>query len=234
MTTTTINRANGRAIYTTTSLPPHHGENLKRDGPGSPHSEYEIRRRAFRRASDILYLYQDLFTTFITLTYKDQHHDYQKIRNDLKNYFTRNRVSYIAVVEKHKSGNYHIHAITSNLHGLYYSGYRDKRGQRQCKWLPWEKNIGITDVKFISGTDEFFKVEKYIFKYMTKSEKVGSKYYLSSRDLRVFHTSVEKGGIPVEMLHNYPIDNIERFRYNLDNISINGEKIFYGRNTSIN
>lgn len=229
----TINRANARAVYTTTNLKEQSlrsHEELSGDG-SSGRSSYEAKRRAFKRAEDLIYLYSDYFMCFVTLTYKNQHSDYHKIINDIKNYFSRNGIVYIAVVEKHKSGNYHIHAITSELPDVYKSDFRDKRGNPQYKWEPWEKNLGITDVKFISGTDENFKIHKYIFKYMNKSEKIGGRYFLKSRVLKMFHCNLSKGGIAVELIHKKPLDFSTQKIYTVDNKTLIVRKDYYGNNS---
>lgn len=97
--------------------------NLVRNPKGSGHSgNYSARRRAFNRGSAILYCNQHKLTTFLTLTYAKQHSNYQKILNDIKNHFSRKRISYLAVVEKHKSGFYHIHMITSDLENVISFG----------------------------------------------------------------------------------------------------------------
>lgn len=227
----TFNRASGRAVYTLSSIDERSlrsHEFLNGDG-SSGRSAYEAKRRAFKRAEDLIYCHQDKFFCFLTLTYKKQHSDYHKVLNDFKNYFSRKGITYIAVVEKHKSGFYHIHAMTSELPNIYLSNYKDKRGQRQYKWADWENNIGITDVKFISGTDEFFKVHKYIFKYMQKSEKIGGRYFLKSRDLKIYHGNVYKGDIPTEMMHN-PLDYSVKHYYNKNDINIIVTKEYYARN----
>lgn len=242
MTTLTINRGNNRAIYTYTSLPYTKRDNLcgfRQLRYGSVGAAAESRRRAFRRASDLLYLYQDLFTSFVTLTYRDQHHNISKVTNDFKNYFSRKGITYVAVVEKHRSGNYHIHAITSDLPDCYESDYfvvgHFGRPQRQIKWRPWENNLGITDVKFISGTDNMFRIEKYIFKYMSKSEKIGGRYFYKSRDLKIqktssyqYHGYLQDMYVP-EISNGNTVDHSEIFSYNVNNINITGEKIFYDR-----
>lgn len=233
MSTLTIQRAQGRAIYTYTNL--FRGNFRDHDmmaGDGSSgRSEYVAKRRAFNRAEAILYLHQDKFFCFVTLTYKDQHHDYERIKNDIKNYFTRRGITYVAVVERHKSGNFHIHAITSELPDLYRSDYFDKRGNPQVKWAPWERNIGITDVKFISGTDDRFRIHKYIFKYISKSERVGGRYFLKSRDLKIGRYSmISTEDVFLMPEHNRnPIDFETYNEYNGDNYNLIVERTYYGR-----
>lgn len=157
----------------------------KSNEESSERATQESRRRAFARGSDIIYLNRSKLTTFITLTYKKQHSDYNKVVQDLKNSFSRRHISYIAVVERHKSGCLHIHAITSDLENVVSL----RRGK--YSWKSWQR--GFSDVKFLKDTDDKFRVEKYIFKYMNKSEKIGGRYFLKSNDL-----TLRKGITPEE------------------------------------
>lgn len=190
-------------------------------GIGSPsiHSSYVSKRRAFNRASAIIYCNQHILTTFVTLTYKHQHDDYKTIINDLKNLFSRRKIEYIAVVEKHKSGMYHVHAITSDLPNIVSL----RKGKYSC--ADWHK--GFSDVKFISGTDEKFRIEKYLFKYMQKGEKIGGRYFLKSRNLTVKKYSYKFGDVPKPIMQNWPIDIKEKFLYNVDNINVIIEREYY-------
>lgn len=195
-------------------------------GIGSPseHSKYVARRRAFNRGSAILYCNKERLNTFITLTYKKQHSDYNIIKQDLKNVFSRKKIDYLAVVEKHKSGNYHIHAITSDLENIISL----RKGK--YSWGDWKK--GFSDVKFISGTDEKFRVELYIFKYLQKAEKIGGRYFLKSRNLTVKRFSYPYGVFPKPMLENRPVDISTYNIYNGMDYCLIVERNFYERNTS--
>lgn len=183
-------------------------------------SSYSSRRRAFNRGSAIIYCNQDILTCFVTLTYRVQHSNYQIIINDLKNVFTRNHIQYIAVVEKHKSGFYHVHAITSDLGNFVVSLRKGKHSLSI-----WKK--GFSDVKFISGTDEKFKIGLYIFKYMNKAEKIGGRYFLKSRNLTVKRYSYPNGAFPREFIYNKPIDFKQYNIYNHGNTYLTVERIFY-------
>lgn len=185
-------------------------------------SEYESRRRAFQRGSNILYLHQDKLTTFVTLTYKSQTNDYKKVVNDLNEVFSRRKISYIAVVEKHKSGMLHIHAITSDLPNVVSL----RKGK--FSWKSWRR--GFSDVKFIGDTDDKFRIEKYIFKYMKKSEKIGGRWFLKSNDLTL------KEEDPRFAIRNLPfmcqrgvssLDTVTEKVYNIDGLKIPVRKEFY-------
>lgn len=193
-------------------------------GSHSSRSEYVSRRRAFNRGSAILYCNKDRLNTFITLTYKKQHADYNIIKQDLKNIFSRKKIDYLAVVEKHKSGNYHIHAITSDLDNIISL----RKGK--YSWKDWKK--GFSDVKFLSGTDEKFRVELYIFKYIQKAEKIGGRYFLKSRGLTVNRYSYPHGVLPKPMLEDRPVDIHSYNIYNGIDYSLIVERNFYERNIS--
>lgn len=185
-------------------------------------SDYVSRRRAFNRAKSMIYCNKNLLTTFLTLTYRKQHHDYKKILNDMKDAFTRKGIQYIAVVEKHKSGNYHIHAITTNLPNVVSL----RKGK--YSWSEWTK--GFSDVKMISNVDEKFRIELYLFKYMTKSEKIGGRFILSSRGLKVKRITYLQGSFPRPFLDDRPIDIREYNIYNKNEYKLSVERIYYERN----
>lgn len=135
---------------------------------------FESKRQAFKRASDLLFFNSDL-RYFVTLTYRKQHKDYQMVLNDIKNLsrFETN-LKYIGVVEKHRSGCLHIHLITNKIATVSY-----KEGKLSSK--NWHK--GFSDVVHISTFDKNFNVMKYLFKYLKKSDKVGGRWVLKSRNL---------------------------------------------------
>lgn len=193
---------------------------LSGDG-SSGSSAYSARRRAFNRASAIIYCNKEILNTFLTLTYKKQHCDYNKVKNDLKNYFSRKGIQYLAVVEKHKSGMYHIHLLTSTLPNVISL----RKGK--YSWKDWKP--GFSDVKFISGTDEKFRVEKYIFKYMTKSEKIGGRYFLKSRGLTVKRYSYPFGALPTPVVQGWPVDFSEYNIYNGHDYCLTVGKDYYER-----
>lgn len=197
---------------------------ILRNGYPSAHSKYVSRRRAFNRCSAIIYCNKERLNTFLTLTYKHQHSDYKKCVSDLKEVFSRRHISYLAVVEKHKSGKLHIHCLTSDLQNIvtlrkgYYS------------WGSWRR--GFSDVKFLSSTDDKFRVEKYIFKYMSKAEKIGGRYFLKSRDLTVRRYSYLYGDLPKPMIREWPIDYFERNIYSGSDYHISVERRYYEYNAS--
>lgn len=199
-----------------------HDTMKKKEAGKSTRAEYEGRRRAFQRGSNIIYLHQDKLTTFVTLTYKKQTDDYKKVITDIKEVFSRRGISYIAVVERHKTGMLHIHAITSDLENVVSL----RKGK--YSWKSWRR--GFSDVKFIGDTDDKFRIEKYIFKYMKKSEKIGGRYFLNSRDLTIKEEDPRyvTRKLPFltkerQCLLDYFIDKV----YNIDGIEVPVRKEFY-------
>lgn len=218
MNITSYNKNDAYVITLSNSCQNRTHEVLSGNG-SSGRSEYCSKRRAFNRASAIIYCNSHKFSCFLTLTYKNQHSDYNKIINDLKNNFTRRGISYIAVVEKHKSGNYHIHALTSDLPSIVSL----RRGK--YSWSLWR--LGFSDIKFISTVDEKFRIEKYIFKYMFKSSKIGGRYFLKSRDLTVRKNSYKFGDLPKPILHDWEVDFSEYNIYNKNDYKLSVERRFY-------
>lgn len=190
----------------------------------SERAKYESRRRAFQRGSNIIYLHREKLTTFVTLTFKNQTDDYMKVKTALNEAFSRRGISYLAVIEKHKSGMLHIHALTSDLPNVVSL----KKGK--YSWKSWRR--GFSDVKFVKDTDEKFRIEQYIFKYMKKSEKIGRQWYLKSQDLTLREEDPRFVVRELERLLHIRQYKLERFIKNL--YSINGydipvEKEFYAR-----
>lgn len=138
-------------------------------------SEYESRRRAFSLASLKLAQNPDM-NVFLTLTYDPKKNPNPDYLNDLKNLFRGTGAKYIATFERHKHNPcLHIHLITN----YNFPTYINENGFPSIK--KWHK--GFSSVKYLSDTDQNFRVAKYIFKYITKSEKIKHKFVYSSRGL---------------------------------------------------
>ena len=215
-------------VVTTSSTgfaPQSHEKLISGIGISTEHSKAVSKARAFANGSACVYCNQIKLSTFVTLTYREQTQNYKMILNDIKNLFTRNHVSYIAVVERHKSGNLHIHAICSDLPGVVSL----RPGKYSCS--AWHK--GFSDVQFISQTDDKFRIESYIFKYLTKAEKVGGRYILKSRDMVVKKFSYPFGVLPKPFLDGRPIDKQYAYEYNVDRLTIITEKTFYASRNKI-
>ena len=177
-------------------------------------SEYESKRRAFQRGSHILYLNQDRLSTFVTLTYKKQTDNYDKVVNDIQESFGRRGISYIAVVEKHKSGMLHVHAITSDLPNVVSL----RKGKHS--WKSWRR--GFSDVKYIGDTDDKFRIEKYIF--------IGGRYFLKSNDLTLREEDPRYAIRKIPELcqqSRCSLDTVQEKTFEIDGVRIPMRKEFY-------
>lgn len=101
---------------------------------------------------------------FLTLTYADQHNDPNRIHNDLKRFWLRLKykyptLKYIAIVEPHASGNFHIHMLLSDTTGqpLYipYDELRDIWG------------LGMIEIERLDDVDH---MGAYFVAYFTNME----------------------------------------------------------------
>lgn len=161
-------------VYTPNSGTSNSRSSTKATPSDSLASLRSARSRAFNRCQRLVWFNTDL-TVFTTLTYKRQHKNYKMILDDIKNIFTRNGTKYIAVVERHKTGNFHIHAIIDDTQPV------ESKRLGKVSLKNWHK--GWSDVKYLKDTDENFNVALYMLKYINKSEKIGGRYFLSSRNL---------------------------------------------------
>lgn len=139
-------------------------------------SAYESRRRAYSLASLKVALNPDM-TVFITLTYDPKRCQKDTYLDDLKNFFRHYRgAKYLATFEKHqKNPMYHIHLITN----IFPDVYVNENGYLSCSH--WHR--GFSSVKYLNDFDDSFRASKYVFKYITKGEKIKHKYVYSSRNL---------------------------------------------------
>lgn len=193
---------------------PNINKNCQRDFTKKNEISFESKRQAFKKASNLLFFNSDM-QYFVTLTYRKQHKDYSMVLNDLKNFSRReNNLKYIGVVEKHKSGNLHIHLITNKIKTVSH-----RVGCLSA--LAWKK--GFSDVRAVSDFNEQFNIFKYLFKYLQKSEKIGGRWVLKSRNLNkpsVVHYEKDlKGTLQyLEFLerNNYSIDKKVVRGYRLD------------------
>lgn len=153
---------------------PNINKNIQRDFTKKNEISFESKRQAFKKASNLLFFNPDM-QYFVTLTYRKQHKNYSMVLDDLKNFSRSQKIfKYVGVVEKHKSGNLHIHLITNKIKTVSH-----RVGCQSA--LAWKK--GFSDVRAISDFDEQFNIFKYLFKYLQKSEKIGGRWVLKSRNL---------------------------------------------------
>jgi len=209
----TTKRLNNKMMGT---IVPNINKNSQVDFKKKNSISYESKRQAFKRASELLYFNDDL-QFFLTLTYRKQHSNYKKVLDDLKNFsrYEKN-LKYIGVVEKHKSGNLHIHLITNKIQLTSYK--LDKLSAKNWK-------LGFSDVVHISTFDKNFNIMKYLFKYLEKSDKVGGRWVLKSRNLSkpfVYHRKLD-----INQTYRY-LDNLDKSNYHIDKLEI---KDYYLRDT---
>lgn len=86
-----------------------------------------------------------------------------------------NTFKYIYVMEYQKRGSIHVHMICNNW--LEYDSLRV--GKLSVKL--WDK--GFSDVRTIESFDSNFKPYLYLFKYMHKTERIGSSFIHTSRNI---------------------------------------------------
>lgn len=88
---------------------------------------------------------------------------------------TRKKLKYIWVMEYQKRGSLHVHMITND----FFQTHINKYGYEQL--TNWKH--GFTQVQTVENTDENFKPYLYLFKYMHKSQRIGSSFIHVSRGL---------------------------------------------------
>lgn len=162
--------------------------------PNSVRSFRESRRRAFSLASLKIAENPDLIN-FVTLTYDPKKNSDPNYLNDLKNLFRGLNAKYLATFERHKNNPcLHIHLLTNVDLGFY----KNEFGYYSCS--RWHK--GFSSVRFLSDTDDQFVASKYIFKYMSKSEKIKHKFVYSSRGLLTDPEYIDIDLHPSNQLYN--------------------------------
>lgn len=138
-------------------------------------------RRAFSRAKMLAFFNPDL-TQFITLTYKQQNNTPEQVQSDIKRFLRLQRknkktpLKYIYVLEYQKRGSIHVHMVANDVLDCETNknGYLSVKG-----WYS-----GFTSVKqiHISQFDNEFKPYLYLFKYMSKAQRVGKSFIHCSRN----------------------------------------------------
>ena len=137
-------------------------------------------RRAFARTKLLAYFNSDL-QFFITLTYKVNQLSVDTVLKDMKKFLRKERktkpeLKYIYVFEQQKRGSIHIHMITNSE----FDTYINSNGYKSLK--NW--GMGFTSIKQMNSSsfDKNFKSYLYLFKYMTKSQRVGKSFVHTSRN----------------------------------------------------
>ena len=149
--------------------------------------------RSVRRARVTIYdcVASGNFTTFVTLTFKDQTED-REIALDRLSQFTRamrdryGKFAYLFVFERHKKGGIHIHGVIKDVgfnieKSVNAKGNNIRRNGKQIYDLcDWE--FGFSSFESINDNG---KIARYISKYITKEivREFGRKSYLCSKGL---------------------------------------------------
>lgn len=145
------------------------------------------RARSFSRAKKQIFFNPDL-RYFVTLTYKENMQDYEKLLTDMKVYFKTERRNgkepkYLWVAEKQKRGALHVHMICNDFITLEKNKYNKLTLKHWPHGFDNIEDITIYDKK---NTDLNFKPFLYLYKYMNKSERVGGRFVHTSRNLNNF------------------------------------------------
>lgn len=146
---------------------------------------------AYERVERQVFLNKDL-NSFITITYKENKTDVNKCLEDWKYFLKKEKktnpdIKYIMAIERQKRGAIHFHAITSQV-----DTYKNDNGYTSL--TNWNK--GYSSVFKINDLDKNFKPFLYMFKYMTKTARIGNKFIYSSRNLNDFETITDYNYTP--------------------------------------
>lgn len=137
-------------------------------------------QRAFNRVKQQVFFNPDMIY-FVTLTYAGKTHTPEDVLNDIKMFMKSTRrkgykPKYVAVMEYQKRGSIHVHMITNGE----YEMNRNSNGY--LEYTDW--GHGYSSILTIGDFDDNFKPFLYLFKYMSKSERIGKSFVYSSRNLK--------------------------------------------------
>lgn len=136
-------------------------------------------RRSFARAKILAFFNPDL-TQFITLTYRQTDNTPLQVLKDIKilsnNHKRTSNIpfKYIYVLEYQKRGSIHVHMIANNALSTHINK------NMHISLTNWHH--GFTSVLNISDFDNNFRPYLYLFKYMSKAERIGSSFVHISRN----------------------------------------------------
>jgi len=136
-------------------------------------------RRAFMRAKLIAFFHPEL-TQFITLTYKKNILKPDRVISDVKNMIkqhnrnSKKQLKYVYVMEQQKRGSIHVHMVASDA----LETVSHRKGYKSIK--RWSH--GFSDVKTIKDFDSNFRPYLYLFKYMSKAQRVGRSFIHTSKN----------------------------------------------------
>lgn len=138
-------------------------------------------QRAFNTVKKQVFFNPDM-NQFITLTYAGKNQTSDDVLYDIKQFIKKERrqttkqIKYIYILEYQKRGSIHVHMIANDAlkKNINKNGYYELTN--------WNK--GFSSVLSINNTDKNFKPYLYLFKYMTKTEKIGKSFVHSSKNLK--------------------------------------------------
>lgn len=139
--------------------------------------------RAFNRAKQKIYFNPDM-TQFVTLTYKENMQDTEKLLYDVKQLLKKESrhgskdQKYIYIIERQERGALHVHMIANE----FLTTHKNKNGYPSCTY--WTH--GFSSVLDIKGADSNFKPYLYLFKYMKKAQRIGNRFVYSSNSVNNF------------------------------------------------
>ena len=164
------------------------------------------KKRSLYRTKGVIQdlIYNNEFNYWLTLTFDKSRFDSSNrdfvvgAFRDLRRWFNSVDIKYVAVLEKHSSGGFHIHIILnapSNFHLDYWSPainrkvgaatYGRKLEGKYDSFSKW--SYGFSNlIKIANDYDSTFKIANYLRKYMTKElfDELGRKRYWSSKGLK--------------------------------------------------
>lgn len=167
----------------------------------------EERTDHMKTAVDKIYdlAFQNEWSYFMTITIDPEQFDrqdvkevYKKLSAWLRNQVSRKGLKYLLILEQHKNGGIHAHALINDCFKLEHSGRYLYSGKAYKAETLQKKGIDINLLKPVYNVPEWkygfstaipvdgnpARLACYITKYITKDcKKIFGKYYLSSRNL---------------------------------------------------
>lgn len=193
-------------------------DNEKKSRTKEPDEEENILRSIRRSRKKIQdYAYNNPFEYFITLTFARSEDGYYYLDGEaiditkpkgvsklLRSFYTtinryckrkgHDRMRYLFVLERHKSGHIHVHGLIYGIPDFYLSdsSKRDKRGSVIYNISGWNHGFSTAIKIYAEDQESKAKVSRYITKYMTKEletlfEKGEQRYYASKGLLKASH-----------------------------------------------
>lgn len=174
-------------------------------------------RRTIKTIKD--YVHMNDFEWFATFTFASDRHNDKRIRTRLSNWFRNQRkrngkFRYIVVLERHKDGALHFHALIGDYGGKLpfainpHTGNKIPDGRGDYVRNFGEYTLGINTAKKIQNT---LRASMYLQKYITKENVVelGKNRYWASKNLR--RPNIEENPQPyykaIEANRHYVLDH---------------------------